>query len=108
MTYLSRREEQVLLAIWTLKDNAYLISIKTHLSELTKSEWSISAVQKPLLQLERKGFITTFIGGALKIRGDRRKKMCKITNPGIEALKSVKKEQEILWKEFIETEFKIV
>ena len=104
MTYLSRREEQVLLSIWTLKDNAYLISIKTNLSKLTKSEWSISAVQKPLLQLERKGYITTFMGEASNIRGGRRKKMCKITLQGIEALKSLKKEQEVLWKEFMESE----
>ena len=108
MTSLSRREEQVLLAIWTLKDNAYLISIKTHLSELTKSEWSISAVQKPLLQLERKGFITTFMGEASNVRGGRRKKMCKITVQGVEALKSLKKEQEILWEEFMKTEIKII
>jgi PadR family transcriptional regulator, regulatory protein PadR len=108
MTSLSRREEQVLLSIWTLKDNAYLISIKTHLSELTKSEWSISAVQKPLLQLERKGFITTFMGESSNIRGGRRKKMCKITLHGTEALKSLRQEQEVLWKEFMESELKIV
>jgi len=108
MTSLSRREEQVLLSIWTLNDNAYLISIKTYLSELTKSEWSISAVQKPLLQLERKGYITTFMGETSNIRGGRRKKMCKITTQGVEALKSLKKEQEILWEEFMKTEIKIV
>ena len=108
MTSLSRREEQVLLSIWTLKDNAYLISIKTHLSALTKTKWSISTVQKPLLQLERKGYITTFMGEASNIRGGRRKKMCEITFQGTEALKSLRQEQEILWKEFMESELKIV
>jgi DNA-binding PadR family transcriptional regulator len=108
MIPLSRREEQVLLSIWTLKENAYLISIKRHLTDLTQSAWALSAVQKPLLQLERKGYIVTYMGKASNIRGGRRKKMCKITKQGIEALKSLKKEQDILWKEFLDIELKTV
>ena len=108
MTSLTRREEQVLLSIWALKENAYLISIKEHLSELTKTEWSISAVQKPLLQLEKKGYIQTAMGESTGVRGGRRKKMCTITKRGLEALKSLKKEQDVLWKEFLKIETKAV
>ena len=104
MVPLSRREEQVLLAVWQLKDNAYLVSIKTHLSKLTQTKWSLSAAQKPILQLEKKGFIDTFIGESTATRGGRRKKMCRITDLGVEALKSLKKEQDILWREFLEME----
>jgi DNA-binding PadR family transcriptional regulator len=105
MVPLSRREEQVLLAVWQLKDNAYLVSIKNHLSKLTKTKWSLSAAQKPILQLEKKGFIETFIGKSTPIRGGRRKKICRITDMGITALKALKKEQDILWREFLEMEF---
>jgi DNA-binding PadR family transcriptional regulator len=108
MIPLSRREEQVLLSIWSLKENAYLISIKKNLSELTKAEWPISTVQKPLLQLEKKGYITTYMGEASRIRGGRRKKMCRITPQGVEALKLLKKEQDVLWKEFLDIELKVV
>ena len=107
MTTLSRREEQVLLSIWNLKDDAYLISIKKHLSILTDTEWSLSAVQKPLLQLERKGYITTYMGEASARRGGRRKKMCQITRDGVEALKALKKEQDVLWQQFLDVEFKV-
>ena len=106
MIPLSRREEQVLLSIWNLKDDAYLISIKKHLSTLTGTEWSLSAVQKPLLQLERKGYITTYMGEASAKRGGRRKKMCQITKEGVEALKVLKKEQDVLWERFLDVEFK--
>jgi DNA-binding PadR family transcriptional regulator len=104
MIPLSRREEQVLLAVWALKDNAYLVSIKKYLTKLTKIEWSIGPVQKPLLQLEKKGYITTYMGTSLAIRGGRRKKMCRITKEGIKALQMLKKEQDLLWKKFIEVE----
>ena len=108
MIPLSRREEQVILSIWNLKDDAYLISIKKHLSTLTKTEWSLSAVQKPLLQLERKGYITTYMGEASAKRGGRRKKMCTITKQGVEALKTLKSEQDVLWKDFLNVELNIV
>ena len=51
MISLSRREEQVLLAIWELKDNAYLVSIMKYLTQLTEYNWSLGVVQKPILQL---------------------------------------------------------
>ncbi|MFC1725953.1 PadR family transcriptional regulator [candidate division KSB1 bacterium] len=105
MIQISRREEQVLLAVWNLGDNAYLLSIKKHLTKLTGSDWSLSAVQKPLLQLERKGYITTQMGEASPVRGGRRKKLCRITPSGIDALKTLKKEQDVIWKNFINFEF---
>ncbi len=107
MIPLSRREEQVLLSIWNLKDDAYLISIKKNLTFLTGTEWSLSAVQKPLLQLERKGYITTYMGEASAKRGGRRKKMSQISEDGVEALKSLKKEQDVLWQQFLDVEFKV-
>ena len=104
MISLSRREEQVLLAIWELKDNAYLVSIMKYLTQLTEYNWSLGVVQKPILQLERKGYIRTNMGESLAIRGGRRKKMCRITQEGINALKKLKEEQDLLWKRFMEVE----
>jgi len=104
MIPLTRREEQVLLVIWELKDNAYLVSIMKYLAQLTGSNWSLGVVQKPILQLERKGYITTYMGESLAIRGGRRKKMCRITEKGINALKKLKEEQDLFWKKFLEVE----
>lgn len=104
MISLTRREEQVLLVIWELKDNAYLVSIMKYLNQLTESDWSLGVVQKPILQLERKGYITTYMGESLAKRGGRRKKMCRITEEGINALKKLKEEQDLFWKKFLEVE----
>ncbi len=104
MVILSRSEEQVLLSIWNLRDDAYLLSVKKHLTKKTGREWSLSSVQKPLLQLERKGYIDTFMGEATPVRGGRRKKLCRITRAGMESLKSLKKEQDVMWQEFINVE----
>lgn len=104
MNSLSRREEQVLLAVWDLKDRAYLLSIKDYLSKITKKDWSVGVIHKPLLQLERKGFITSHIGAATAKRGGRRKKMYAMTQQGIDELKSLKKEQDKLWKNFLKLE----
>ncbi|MFC1492708.1 PadR family transcriptional regulator [candidate division KSB1 bacterium] len=108
MIPLSRREEQVLLSIWHLKDEAYLLSIKKHLTGMTGDEWSLSAVQKPLIQLEKKGYITTNMGKATPVRGGRRKKMCRITPHGIGALKALRQEQDQLWEEFLHVEIKTI
>jgi PadR family transcriptional regulator PadR len=101
MDVLSRREEQVLLAVWDLSDDAYLLSIKEYLSKLTRKNWSIGIIHKPLVQLERKGYIKSTIGGATATRGGRRKKYYRVTTPGVEALKELKDEQDRIWKKFL-------
>jgi len=99
---LSRREEQVLLAIWNLGDGAYMLSITNYLNEKTTMKWTIGSVQKPLLQLERKQYIITEMGASTAKRGGRRKKMCRITPDGVAALKALKSEQEVLWQDFMQ------
>jgi hypothetical protein len=53
MKYLTRQEELVLLSVFRLKDNAYLISIQDHLNRFTGKDWSISSVYIPLSRLEK-------------------------------------------------------
>lgn len=104
MIELSRREEQVLLAIWDLKDQAYLLAIREHLSRITDHAWSVGIVHKPLMQLERKTCVTSFMGDATARRGGRRKKIYRITQEGIEALKLLKNEHDALWRNFLTME----
>ncbi len=104
MDTLSRREEQVLLAVWELQDNAYLLAIKVHLSEISSKEWSVGIIHKPLLQLEKKGFIASSITEATAKRGGRRKKLYRVTSLGIDELKNLKSEQDVMWKNFLSRE----
>jgi DNA-binding PadR family transcriptional regulator len=104
MEPLSRREEQVLLAVWELQDEAYLLSIRGHLSRITQKNWSVGIIHKPLLKLEKKGFITSSMGGATAKRGGRRKKLYRTTALGVDALKALRHEQDAMWENFLRHE----
>lgn len=101
MDTLSRREEQVLLAVWELREGAYLLSIKEYLSRVTGKTWSVGIIHKPLLKLEKNGFIASFVGESTAKRGGRRKKLYRATGLGVDALKELKEEQDAIWKNFI-------
>lgn len=104
METLSRREEQVLLAVWELQDNAYLLAVQKYLSEVTSKNWSVGIIHKPLLKLEKKGYINSSIGQATAKRGGRRKKLYRVTALGIDELKALKNEQDAIWKNFLRQE----
>ncbi len=103
MTLLSRREEQVLLSIFSLGEDAYLLAIRDYLSKATNKDWSVGIIHKPLLQLERKKYIESYMSGATAKRGGRRKKIYRITKAGTEALNEHKEESDILWEGFLKT-----
>jgi len=75
-------EELVLLIIGTLKDEAYGVSIREAVIQETGRSVNISAVHEVLKRLEKKGFVTTKIGGATDQRGGRRKKFFHISMEG--------------------------
>jgi DNA-binding PadR family transcriptional regulator len=100
MKTISRREEQILIAIWSLKESAYLLAIKQHLSRIMQTEWSVGAIHKPLMKLEKEGLVEAYLGGSTAKRGGRRKKIYRVTILGLEALKSIKKKHDVLWADF--------
>jgi DNA-binding PadR family transcriptional regulator len=102
METITRREEQIMLAIGTLQENAYLVAIRKHLSGVMEKEWSIGAIHIPLRRLEKAGFIEASFGVATAVRGGRRKKIYRLTSRGIEALKENKRVTDILWTDFSE------
>lgn len=104
MKTISRREEQILIAIWNLKKAAYLLAIKDHLSTIMNAEWTVGAIHKPLMKLEKEGFVESYMGGATAKRGGRRKKIYEVTQLGLEELKAIKKNHDVLWADFPVTE----
>lgn len=100
MKTISRREEQILVAIWDLKESAYLLAIREHLSRIMEKDWSVGAIHKPLIQLEKAGYIESSLGGATAKRGGRSKKIYVITRSGLEALRAIKSEHDALWANF--------
>ena len=100
MKILSRPEEMVMLSIWHLQDNAYLVTIRDHLSETTGKEWSVGAVYVPLDRLTKLGYVETSWGDATPERGGRRKKFYRLTKPGYAALGALQRVHETMWKGF--------
>ena len=100
MKSLSQREEQVMLAIWALKEDAYLVAIKKHLSGILGRNWTLSALHAPLRSLEEAGLLESYMGEASAVRGGRAKRIYRITEAGLEALNEYKKITFALWADF--------
>lgn len=97
MKFLSRQEELMLLSIWKLGDNAYGVTLRLSVTDLTGKYWSIGAVYDVLDRLTKKGLVSTVVGDPVKARGGKSKRFYKITRSGFKALKEVKALQEKAW-----------
>ena len=97
MKYLTRQEELVLLSVFRLKDNAYLISIQDHLNHFTGKEWSISSVYIPLSRLEKRGYLKTSVGEAIGKRGGKAIKYYRLTKIGLKALAELETINQTMW-----------
>ena len=98
MNQLSRPEEQIMLSILKLKENAYCVTIREGVSDITGKDWSFGAIYVPLHRLEKKGMVESFFGDPTPERGGRRKRFYKLTTEGLKALAEVRKIQESMWK----------
>ena len=100
MYSLTRTEEEILLSIWDLKDEAYLVSIRRRLNMIREKELTLGAVHIPLSKLEKAGIVDSYFGEATPKRGGRRKRIYKLTKGGIELLKKQKKIRDRIWSGF--------
>jgi PadR family transcriptional regulator PadR len=97
MRTLTRKEELVLLAVFNLKEEAYLIAIFDYLTDVLGESVSLTSVHLPLSRLEKHGLISAKMGGATAVRGGRRKKYYRITPLGWEILEEHKRISDRLW-----------
>jgi len=82
-------EELVLLAAASLGDQAYGVTVQQRLEEETGTPVSIGAVYSVLDRLEHKGYVRSAWGEATPQRGGRRKRMFRVTAPGLAALREM-------------------
>ena len=97
MKFLSRQEELMLLSIWKLDENAYGVTIRKKVTDLTGKYWSIGAVYDVLDRLTRKGLVSTVVGDPIKARGGKSKRFYRITRSGFKALEEVRTLQQKAW-----------
>jgi len=97
MKFVSRQEEMLLLSILKLRENAYGVPIREHVSRTTGKAWSIGAVYDILDRLTRKGLVKTTFSAPVKARGGKSKRYYAVTRRGHEALEEVRLLQKEAW-----------
>lgn len=106
MNDLTRQEELILLAVFHLRDNAYLVTVRRFLKEQTGNPWSVGAVYVPLERLRKKGYLEAYFGGPNAKRGRNEIKYYKLSRSGLQALAQRKQVNDIMWAEFSEADYK--
>lgn len=96
-TNLGEFEELVLLIVMILGDEAYVLNIKDELYSQVKRSITMGALHPTLTRLEKKGFLTSAMGGATNVRGGRRKRIYQLSAAGKMTLQQAKAQRASLW-----------
>ncbi|MEL6558847.1 MAG: helix-turn-helix transcriptional regulator [Bacteroidota bacterium] len=91
-------EELILLAVCILGENAYGISVKNEVEKHSQRTVLLGAVHITLYRLQDKGLLESEMGGNTAKRGDRRKRLFKITETGMTQLKASQDVRQKMWQ----------
>ena len=95
-------EELVLMITAILHEQAYGVKVMDEILEQTGRKVNISAVHTALDRLEKKGFLSSYTGGATAERGGRSKRFFKVSNLGIQALQINHRQRNTLFEQIPE------
>ncbi len=101
MKIFTKNEEIVLLAIYNLEPNAYLVTIREYILENTENDLSFGTLHVLLNRLDKSGYIENYVGEATAKRGGKAIKFFSLTDYGLNALKEMHKVNNALWVNFI-------
>ena len=97
MRMLTRQEEQILIAIFHLKEKAYLVNIREKLHEITGNYLDVGTINKPLKRLHTQDYLEVEYGDPTPVRGGKRIKYYRLTKLAYEALTEVKAMHDKMW-----------
>lgn len=108
MYELTKREELILISIWKLSGNAYIISIRKHIKEKIGKSINYGSLCNTLSSLVRKGYLESKESEPTAQQGGRRKVLYFLTIEGKKVLRRAYKIQRLTWDGLAEsiTEFK--
>ena len=95
----------ILLAVWRLKDNAYGVTIRRSVMEMTRKKLHYGSLYNTLDLLIRKGLVTVNESSPESVRGGRRKKLYFLSRNGLQALKSAQEMYQSMWDDIPEFAF---
>lgn len=105
VNYLSLSESILMLAINQMEDNAYGVTIREKILDLTGKEYSYGTLYSSLDQLVKKQYLTKIEGNPTPERGGRRKIFYSLTTEGMKILKLTWKLHNSLWGSLSENSF---
>lgn len=95
---ISDSEQQLLLVVWRLDDNAYGLAIRDELAKRAGRRLALGAIYTTLVRLEKKGFVRSTLSDPTPVRGGKAKRFYAIRPQGIEALTQAKAVMGRLWE----------
>lgn len=90
-------EEIILLIALSMEKEAYGVSVAEKYKQLTGRKISIPAIHTVLKRLEKKGFLSSKMGGATPERGGRKKRLYEVTKYGYKTLIELRSTRNQLW-----------
>ena len=102
MYKLTKHEELILISIWKLVGNAYIVTIRKFFREITGKSINCGSLCNTLTSLVRKGFIVSKESKPIAQQGGRRKVLYSLTAEGKKALNHAYKIQKLTWDGFSE------
>lgn len=96
---ITRKEEQILLAIHFLGDRATLINIREQIYEYTRKKYSVGTIYAPLNRLHVNGLLEANMEKTTESKKPVR--YYKLTQDGYKALAELKKQTDELWNDFV-------
>jgi PadR family transcriptional regulator PadR len=99
---LTKHEELILLAILKLGENAYIVTLRMHIKEISGKSINYGSLCNTLSALIRKGYIKSKESDPLPRQGGRRKVLYSLTAEGKRALKQAYNIQQRAWEGLIE------
>ena len=91
-------EQQVLLAVWRLGEQAYGASVRDELEARTGRELAQGAVYVTLVRLEKKGLLLSRLADPTPVRGGKAKRYFEITSQGVAGVQAVRRTMDKLWE----------
>jgi PadR family transcriptional regulator PadR len=103
MVELTKREELILLASLKLQGNAYIVTLRRHIKEITGKSINYGSLCNTLSALIRKGYIKSEESDPVPRQGGRRKVLYSLTAEGKKALRQAYEIQKLAWDGLIES-----
>ena len=100
MKVFTKKEEQILLAIYHLKDGAYLIPIREKIKEYTGKYFSVGTIYVPLNRLHVYGYLEAQVKKSDQSTGSKAIKYYKLKKRGFAALAALEKQNKSKWEGF--------